>query len=48
MNFPRSNKKRIIKKWFKRTGSYKITKRDYCGMRDGMYMYCMPSWFPGE
>lgn len=45
MNLPRS--KRIIKKWFKRTGGYKIIKRDYVGIIDGMYMYTMPSWFLG-
>ena len=46
MQFPRSNRKRIIKKWYRRTGSYKITRRNYAGMVDGMYWYEMPSWFP--
>ena len=45
MKLPRSKKKRIIKKWYKRTGSYKITKRDYFGISNGRHMYRIPSWF---
>ena len=44
MRLPRSKKKRIIKKWFKHTGWYKLTKSNYLGMIAGLHSYTCPSY----
>jgi hypothetical protein len=44
MTLPRSKKKRIIKKWYKRTGWLKFSKRDYVGMVCGLHSYVCPSY----